>query len=406
MNYVVEAGDTIESIARKYDLSPSALMQMNNLTSSNQLRVGMIITIRPSGNCSVCNAPLGPEWCPRLSRGSRGPAVEELQRRLMRFGYFPLGGRVDGFFGQSTEQSLRNFQRDNNLWVTGVTDQSTWRALGVVCRQRGGCPTLRLGSRGSAIAFLQSLLQRRGYFVNVDGVFGNATQIAVRALQRDSGLFPSGEVNQQVWDVLGVTCVPNDQRPGNMLPNNQPPVGGQPGDMLPNNQPPVGGQPGDMLPDKVPPIYDNMLPPFQPPTQPPSSEPGLNGLNYNWEEIDDFRYVLATDRYRYREGQPVEITFRKRNLTNEPAVLRYPSSQLFDFYVSDAKGVELWRWSRNQDFNPMAREMILAPGAAESITINWDQKTNNGYWIPAQTLTLWGTNMATGVSLPLNIEIY
>ena len=61
MNYVVEAGDTIESIARKYDLSPSALMQMNNLTSSNQLRVGMIITIRPSGNCSVCNAPLGPE---------------------------------------------------------------------------------------------------------------------------------------------------------------------------------------------------------------------------------------------------------------------------------------------------------------------------------------------------------
>lgn len=392
MNYVVESGDTIESIARKYDLSPSTLMQMNNLSNSNQLKVGMIITIRPSGSCSSCNAPLGAEWCPRLSLGSRGPAVEELQRRLRYYGY-PIGGQIDSVFGRETEQALRNFQRNNNLWVSGVTDQSTWRALGVVCRysQNGGCPTLRYGSRGSAISFLQSLLQRRGYYVTVDGVYGTSTQDAVRALQRDYGLYASGEVNQQVWDILGVTCVPNDQRPGNMLPNNQPPVGGQPGNMLPDNQPP---------------IYDNNLPPFQPPSQLPSGEPGLNGLNYNWEEIGDFRYVLATNRYRYREGQPVEITFRKRNLTNEPAILRYPSGQLFDFYVSDAKGVELWRWSKSQDFNPVAREMVLAPGAAESITINWDQKTNNGYWIPAQTLTLWGTNMATGVSLPLNLEIY
>lgn len=375
MTYVVESGDTIESIARKYDLSPNALMEMNDLTSSSQLKVGMIITISPSGSCSSCNAPLGAQWCPRLSLGSRGPAVEELKRRLRYYGY--VINRVDNNFDRETEQELRIFQRNNNLWVSGITDRATWQALGVNCPySQNGCPTLRVGSRGSAISFLQSLLRRRGYYVQIDGVFGRGTQQAVQALQRDYGLYPSGDVDQQVWDILGVSCVPSDN--------------------------------SSNKPSYRPPNNEGTLPPFRPPStpQPPSTEPGLNGLNYNWEEIGDFRYVLATNRYRYREGQPVEITFRKRNLTNEPAILRYPSGQLFDFYVSDAKGMELWRWSKTQNFNPVAREMVLAPGAAESITIKWDQKTNNGYWIPAQTLTLWGTNTATGVSLPLNIEIY
>ena len=50
MTYVVESGDTIETIARKYNVSPNSLMQMNNLSSSNQLKVGMIITITPSSD--------------------------------------------------------------------------------------------------------------------------------------------------------------------------------------------------------------------------------------------------------------------------------------------------------------------------------------------------------------------
>lgn len=135
-------------------------------------------------------------------------------------------------------------------------------------------------------------------------------------------------------------------------------------------------------------------------------EPQLQGVNYAWEESGDFRYILSTNKYRYREGERVEITFRKRNMSDKTVVLRYPSGQLFDFYVSDQDGRELWRWSDSRNTSGLMREIVLSPKQAETINIVWDQKTSNGYWIAAQSLTLWGVNTATNVSIPLEIVIY
>lgn len=165
-----------------------------------------------------------------------------------------------------------------------------------------------------------------------------------------------------------------------------------------------------------PPVDNTSRPNYHPrPNRPPYYwptgqiqfiEPQLQGLNYAWEESDNFRYILSTDSYRYREGQRVNITFRKRNLSNQTVVLRYPSGQLFDFYVSDQSGRELWRWSDTRNFSNVMREIVLSPKQAETINIVWDQRTTNGYWIPAQSLTLWGVNTATNVSIPLEIVIY
>ena len=145
---------------------------------------------------------------------------------------------------------------------------------------------------------------------------------------------------------------------------------------------------------------------YWPPGQIQFIEPQFQGLNYAWEESDNFRYILSTDKYRYREGERVKITFRKRNLSDRTVVLRYPSGQLFDFYVSDQSGRELWRWSDTRNFSNVMREIVLSPKQAETINIVWDQRTTNGYWIPAQSLTLWGVNTATNVSIPLEIVIY
>ena len=135
-------------------------------------------------------------------------------------------------------------------------------------------------------------------------------------------------------------------------------------------------------------------------------EPNVNGLNHNWVESGDFRYLLATDKQQYREGEGATITFRKRNLSNESKVLRYPTGQLFDFYISDASGMEIWRWSKTVDYGNMSKEIVLAPGDAESIELYWGQKTNYGEWVPPQLLTLWGVNTATNVSIPLQFRIY
>ena len=59
---------------------------------------------------------------PRLKRGSTGPYVKQVQRRLSV-------SPVSGYFGPLTDAALRRFQKSHSLPVTGITDGRTWSAL-------------------------------------------------------------------------------------------------------------------------------------------------------------------------------------------------------------------------------------------------------------------------------------
>lgn len=63
----------------------------------------------------------------RLSLGSRGEEVKELQARLQSLGYDP--GAADGHFGYLTNDAVRAFQRDHGLRVDGVAGPQVWGAL-------------------------------------------------------------------------------------------------------------------------------------------------------------------------------------------------------------------------------------------------------------------------------------
>jgi hypothetical protein len=60
-----------------------------------------------------------------------------------------------------------------------------------------GRPTLRRGARGDLVKQIQSKLQ-----VDADGIFGSATEAALRQFQRDNGLVPDGIVGPQTWTAL------------------------------------------------------------------------------------------------------------------------------------------------------------------------------------------------------------
>ena len=69
-----------------------------------------------------------------MKRGSKGPEVKDLQRRLHELGYNP--GPVDGTFGPRTEEAVKAFQRDSGLVPDGIVGPRTRANLETPqCRQ-------------------------------------------------------------------------------------------------------------------------------------------------------------------------------------------------------------------------------------------------------------------------------
>lgn len=163
-----------------------------------------------------------------LRRGSVGPNVAviqvELNRIAQNYPAIPKVGAADGIFGAKTEAAVRKFQEIFNLDVDGVVGRATWYALirlytAVTAlselRSQGqkfyantwGISTpLRRGDRGTKVEQLQYMLRVLSAYISTipqitaDGIFGPATENAVRAAQRDLGLPETGVVDFQTWN--------------------------------------------------------------------------------------------------------------------------------------------------------------------------------------------------------------
>jgi hypothetical protein len=63
-------------------------------------------------------------------------------------------------------------------------------------------PTLRQGDSGAAVTEQQQLLNVKGINITVDGVFGDATRVALVQFQQQNGLAADGIVGTQTWQAL------------------------------------------------------------------------------------------------------------------------------------------------------------------------------------------------------------
>ena len=125
-----------------------------------------------------------------LYRGDQGTVVTALQELLAWRGIRTL---ADGDFGPATERSVRLWQAQQGLAVTGVVDDTTWASL---------LPTLSQGSDSDGVKVLQRMLNYWGYETVVDGDFGPQTDAAVRAFQMWRGIPVDGLVGPVTWSAL------------------------------------------------------------------------------------------------------------------------------------------------------------------------------------------------------------
>jgi hypothetical protein len=129
--------------------------------------------------------------------GDRGPAVEDIQRRLLALGYDLGRTGVDGVFLGATTQAVREFQVRYGLVEDGVVGDRTWPALvdaGFSLWDR--MLYLRLPHlHGHDVTVLQQALNALGFACGaVDGIFGAFTEHAAREFQRNAGLPADGIV--------------------------------------------------------------------------------------------------------------------------------------------------------------------------------------------------------------------
>lgn len=143
-----------------------------------------------------------------LKLGSQGDAVREVQRKLKTLGFYT--GQADGDFGPGTEAAVKAFQEQYKLTADGVVGSDTLTRLTSANATKRpdvtatpAASSLKLGATGDDVREVQRKLKSLGFYNgSVDGDYGEGTENAVKAFQKQYGLTADGKAGAQTLNAL------------------------------------------------------------------------------------------------------------------------------------------------------------------------------------------------------------
>lgn len=157
-----------------------------------------------------------------LKEGDENPYVKTMQETLIRLGY--LSGSADGKYETTTTEAVKAFQKQNGLKSDGVAGGETQKVMfgdsaqgnsGTAASTTTGSTTtaattatvssatLKTGSKGDDVKTLQARLIELGYLSGkADGIFGSATEKAVKEFQKKSSLSSDGKAGKVTQTLL------------------------------------------------------------------------------------------------------------------------------------------------------------------------------------------------------------
>lgn len=141
-----------------------------------------------------------------IASGQTGPAVEDVQERLVKLGYEIADGETqDRRFGPTTLAAVRAFRSRQGLPAGDDIDDAAWIEL-VDETYSLGDRTLYLRLpyfQGADVSHLQMTLNVLGFSCGeVDGLYGPHTEAAVREFQSNVGLMSDGIAFQDTFDAI------------------------------------------------------------------------------------------------------------------------------------------------------------------------------------------------------------
>ena len=125
-----------------------------------------------------------------------GSDVKEAQSLLFYYGY---DLDIDGVFGEHSDACTRSFQASKMLTNDGIVGTVTWTELMAKRKDR----VLRMGTSGKDVEWVQKVVNKTiNAQIDVDGVFGNDTLVAVKSFQKENALVEDGIVGAKTWWTL------------------------------------------------------------------------------------------------------------------------------------------------------------------------------------------------------------
>ncbi len=145
----------------------------------------------------ITNSETSNEIIPQPSQKENKGNVARIQATLNdRYG---LNIAVDNIYGNETKKALvkglqteLNKQYNRGLTVDGIFGSNTYNA----------CINVRRGAEGNITWLIQSMLICHSFNINVDGIFGPATENAVKEFQSRNGLSADGIVGKNTFNKL------------------------------------------------------------------------------------------------------------------------------------------------------------------------------------------------------------